>query len=102
MGPWARFLTSKRGSSWTAAILVILLGSVVGIAGGTFLASWMGVFSSTHTGLGDLFAGQFGGERYVRILMIGEDDTAKKNKNGNGLIWRSLRRSRRRGRFFCC
>jgi LCP family protein required for cell wall assembly len=78
-------LASRRGTSWIAAILVVLLGSAVGIAGGTFLAVWLPAMRATHTGLGDFFADAFHGERYVRILMIGEDDTAKKNKNGNGL-----------------
>jgi len=74
-----------RGASWIAAILVVLIGSAVGIAGGTFLAVWLPTMRATHTTFCDFLTGPFGGERYVRIMMIGEDDTAKKNKNGNGL-----------------
>jgi LCP family protein required for cell wall assembly len=72
-------------TSWVAVVIVILLGSVTGIAGGTFLAWWLPLARATHTGFGDLFSGPFGGKRYVRVLMIGEDDTAKSRKNGNGL-----------------
>ena len=68
-----------------AVVLVVLLGAAVGIAAGTYLAVWLPTMKATHTSFGDFLAGAFGGQRYVRILMIGEDDTAKRNKNGNGL-----------------
>jgi len=74
-----------RGTSWIAVILVIVLGSAVGIAGGSYLAVVSGQFSHTNTSLGDLFHGPFGDKRFVHILMIGEDDTAKRNSNGHGL-----------------
>ncbi|MCX8053086.1 MAG: LCP family protein [Armatimonadetes bacterium] len=74
-----------KGTSWVAAMLVILLGSAVGIAAGTFLAVWLPTMKATHTTFGDFLTGAFGGQRYVRILMIGEDDTARRSKNGNGL-----------------
>ncbi len=75
----------KRGTSWVAVILVVLLGSVVGIGAGTFLATSRDPMRQTNTSWVDLIRGEFGGERYVRILMIGEDDTAKGRKDGNGL-----------------
>ncbi|MGB9618930.1 MAG: LCP family protein, partial [Armatimonadota bacterium] len=75
----------RGGTSWIAVVLVVLLGSAVGIAAGTYLAVWLPTMRATHTSFGDFLTGAFGGQRYVRILMIGEDDTAKKNKNGNGL-----------------
>lgn len=34
---------------------------------------------------GDIFSRPFEGDRYVRLLMIGEDDTSKRNANGHGL-----------------
>jgi polyisoprenyl-teichoic acid--peptidoglycan teichoic acid transferase len=74
-----------RGTSWVAVLLVILIGSAVGIAGGTFLAVVLPSMRATHTGIGDLFGGAFGGKPYVHILMIGEDDTSKRNSNHNGL-----------------
>jgi LCP family protein required for cell wall assembly len=74
-----------KGVSWKAAILVVLLGSAVGVAVGTFLAVWLPTMKATHTGLGDVFGNAFHGQRYVRILMIGEDDTALRNNNGRGL-----------------
>ncbi len=73
-----------RGTSWVAVILVILLGSAVGIAGGTFMAVYMpGIVK--HGGMRQLWTGPFGGRERVHILMIGEDDTSKRNANGNGL-----------------
>ncbi len=76
---------SKRGTSWAAAILVVLMGSAVGILAGTYLAVWLPTMKATNTGIDDLFRSAIHGERYVRILMIGEDDTARRRKNGNGL-----------------
>lgn len=74
-----------RGTSWVAVVLVILLGSAVGIAGGTFLAVILPGMEATNTGVTDWFKGPFKNQSRVRLLMIGEDDSAKKNKNGNGL-----------------
>lgn len=74
-----------RGTSWVAVLLVVAIGSAVGIAGGTFLAVMLPSMQKTHTSVGDLFGQAFGGKRYVRILMIGEDDTSKRNSNHNGL-----------------
>lgn len=75
----------RGGTSWVAVIVVVLLGSVVGIGAGTYLASNMRTLKAVNTDPWDLLKGEFGGERYVRILMIGEDDTAKGRKDGNGL-----------------
>ncbi|MDH7600744.1 MAG: LCP family protein [Armatimonadota bacterium] len=74
-----------KGVSWKSALVVILLGSAVGVALGTFLAVWLPTMKATGTGFVDVFGSAFHGRRYVRILMIGEDDTAIRNKNGRGL-----------------
>ncbi|MCL5103766.1 MAG: LCP family protein [Armatimonadetes bacterium] len=75
-----------RGTSWLVVALVIIIGSVVGVAGGTFLAVILPSMRATGTGLTDMFGGPFAHDgRYVRILLIGEDDTSKMRKNGHGL-----------------
>ncbi len=74
-----------RGTSWIAILLVILIGSAIGIAVGTFLAVVLPSMRATGTGFSDIMQAAFHGQRYVRILMIGEDDTSKRNANGNGL-----------------
>lgn len=74
-----------RGTSWWIVALVVLAGAVLGIAGGQFLAVILPSMRATGTGLGSLFEGPFGNKRQVRILMIGEDDTSKRNSNGYGL-----------------
>lgn len=74
-----------KNTSWIAVVAVIMLGAAVGIAGGTFLAWWLPIARATHTGIGDMFGGPFGGQEQVRVLMIGEDDTARRRKDGYGL-----------------
>lgn len=75
-----------RGTSWLAVVMVVVLGSAVGIAAGTFLAWYMDMNSSgMKVGLTDLFTDVFEGKDQVRVLFIGEDDTSKRNKNGHGL-----------------
>ncbi len=74
-----------KGISWKIAVAVILLGSAIGVALGTFLAVWLPTMKATGTDLVDVFGSAFHGQRYVRILMIGEDDTAIRNKNARGL-----------------
>lgn len=75
-----------RSTSWVSVVIVIVLGSVVGVAAGTFLAWWLPIASATHTSPWQAMAGNpFGGKEQVRILMIGEDDTSKRNANGHGL-----------------
>jgi len=75
---------SMRGASWIAVLLVIAIGSAIGIAGGTFLAVVLPSMRATGTGLGDYCRG-VPRQRYVRIMMIGEDDTAKHNTSHRGL-----------------
>jgi len=74
-----------KRTSWGAVALVIFLGTAIGVGGGTFLAWWLPIARATHTGLGSFLRGPFDGKPYVHLLMIGEDDTAKRNGNGNGL-----------------
>ncbi len=75
-----------KGTSWLAAILVIVIGSAVGIAGGTFLAVVLPSMRATHTGIGDMFGGPFQGKgRYVRIMIIGQDNTGETRPDKRGL-----------------
>jgi len=74
-----------RHTSWFAVVVVILLGSALGVAGGMFLAWWLPVARATGTSFSDIWSGPFGGQQYVRFLMIGEDDTRKDVKNAYGL-----------------
>lgn len=74
-----------RGTSWIAVLLVIMVGAAVGIAGGTFFAVVLPSMTATGTGFGDFLQDAFQGRTYVRVIMIGEDDTARRNSNGNGL-----------------
>jgi LCP family protein required for cell wall assembly len=73
-----------RGTSWIAVILVIAVGSAVGIAAGTFMAVYLPMIRQ-HGGFGQMWAPPWGGERYVRILMIGEDNSGGKPGGGHGL-----------------
>ncbi|MHB9035176.1 MAG: LCP family protein [Armatimonadota bacterium] len=74
-----------RGTSIWVVGLIVLLGAALGVAGGTFLAVILPSMRATGTGIGQLFGGPFGDKRQVRILMMGEDDTSKRNSNGYGL-----------------
>lgn len=71
-----------RGTSWWLILIVIVMGAAVGIVGGTYLA-YHGM-SVPKISIGNIL-NPFEGERYVRILMLGEDNTAKGRKNGHGL-----------------
>lgn len=62
-----------RGTSWLTVFLVIILGSALGIAGGTYLATML-PGGKNGLGLGNPF-NPWGGKTYVRILMMGEDNT---------------------------
>lgn len=68
-----------RGTSWLTVFLVIILGSALGIAGGTYLATMMG--GNGRPGFGNFF-NPFNGKSYVHVLMMGEDNTGGKE---NGL-----------------
>lgn len=74
-----------RGTSWISVILVILIGAAVGVAGGTFFAVVLPSMRATGTTAWDFVHSAFGGRQYVRILMIGDDDTSKRNSSHNGL-----------------
>ena len=73
-----------RRTSWVAILLVIVIGAGVGIGAGLFLAKWTHIMRVTGT---PWFGGgnPFGPKVYVKILMLGEDNTAKGRKDGNGL-----------------
>lgn len=74
-----------RGISWKAVAVTVVLGTAVGIAAGTFLAWWMPLADATGTGIWQAMGDPFGGKTQVRVLMIGEDDSSKRNPNGHGL-----------------
>lgn len=74
-----------RGISWKAVVVTVVLGTAVGIGLGTFLAWWLPLADATGTGFWQAVSNPFGGKTQVRILMIGEDDTSKRNANGHGL-----------------
>ena len=74
-----------KKTSWLAVLIVVVLGCVVGIAAGSFLAVFIPSMRATNTGLGAMFHQPFEGKDIVRILMIGEDNTSKMRKDGNGL-----------------
>ncbi|MCE5322504.1 LCP family protein [bacterium] len=74
-----------RGTSFWIIALVVVVGAALGIAGGSFLAVMLPSMRATGTGWESLLNGPFGNKRQVRILMIGEDDTSKRNSNGYGL-----------------
>jgi len=59
----------------------MLLGGGAGVGIGWSLA----LLSKTHTKPWQLAQPPFGGREFIRILAIGEDNTAKRNKNGRGL-----------------
>jgi len=60
----------------------VILGVLVGLAGGWFVKDYIG-FSGFS--LGDIFAPPWGGKPYVRILMLGEDNTGSKRTGRHGL-----------------
>jgi len=71
-----------RNTSWLLIILVVVVGSAIGIVGGTLLATMQ---MNPNIPLMDLFRKPFDGQRYVRILMVGEDNTAHGRKDKHGL-----------------
>ncbi|MCE5314906.1 MAG: LCP family protein [Armatimonadota bacterium] len=74
-----------RGTPVWVIALVVLIGAALGVGGGVFLAEILPSMRATGTGIGQLLGGPFGDQRQVRILMMGEDDTSKRNSNGYGL-----------------
>lgn len=70
-----------RNTSWLLIVLVVVVGAAIGIFGGTLLAT----MQSIPGGFVQIFERPFGGQRYVRILMIGEDNTARGSKDKHGL-----------------
>lgn len=73
--------TIKPKRKWLRWVIVVVLGVALGVAGGSF----MKVLQHTHTSALDLFRPPFGGNKFVRILVLGEDNTSKLRKNGQGL-----------------
>ena len=72
-----------RNTSWLLIILVVVIGSAVGIVGGTLLATMK--IMPGGISFREIFQKPFGGQRYVRILMVGEDNTGRGRKAGHGL-----------------
>ena len=61
--------------------IVIILGIAAGIGGGMYATH----FVDLPGGIGAMFAPVFGGKPYVRILMLGEDNTGSKKSGRHGL-----------------
>lgn len=75
----------KRRRS-VASIITILLVAVSGIALGIGAASFLSkMLNVTNTSLGQLVSPAFGGRKLIRVLVLGEDETARNRKNGRGL-----------------
>ncbi len=74
-----------RGTSWVAVVVVVVLGSALGIAAGSFLAWWLPIANVTGTSFMDIVSGPFEGQGTIRLLVIGEDNTAGKATDRNGL-----------------
>jgi polyisoprenyl-teichoic acid--peptidoglycan teichoic acid transferase len=62
-------------------IIIILLGIVLGV-GGTIGYKML---RQSNTSLGQLVSRPFNGQGFVRILVLGEDNTSKMRRNGRGL-----------------
>lgn len=73
--------TSRPKRVWLRWAIVIVIGVGLGIFGGNALK----ILNHTHTSIGSLFSPPFGGTKFVRILVVGEDNTSKMRKNGRGL-----------------
>lgn len=62
--------------------VVILLGIAIGIAGGMYASRYLRISGGSVL---DILKPQFGGKRYVRILMLGEDNTGNWKSGRHGL-----------------
>jgi len=76
---------SRKGTSWIAVLLVVVLGTALGIGAGSLLATFARLHGSgVH--LSDLWGSPFGGGKdVVRILMLGEDNTGSRRHGRHGL-----------------
>ncbi len=70
----------RRSNLWKWALIVVI-GVALGIVG---TKGWM-LLNTTQTSFKDILSPPFDGKKFVRILMIGEDNTAKGSRNGRGL-----------------
>lgn len=71
---------SKLGKAWPW-ILTIVIGAIFGAAVGTGYV----MLNKSHTTAKDLVSPPFGGRKFVRILVLGEDNTSKMRATGRGL-----------------
>ncbi|MCX6344255.1 MAG: LCP family protein [Armatimonadetes bacterium] len=62
-----------RGTSWWLILITVIVGASVGVYGGSKLA----FVQKSGVSIGEYIGPPFGGERYVRILMIGEDNIGR-------------------------
>lgn len=78
-----RVVRRRRRRKPPAGIIavVVLLGIVIGVVGGMYATH----FVRAPGGLAGIFARPFGGKQYVRILMLGEDNTGSKKTGRHGL-----------------
>lgn len=77
----ARVRPVKRTSgAWKWAIVVIL-GVAIGVLAGTGYK----LLNVSNTTVGQMLRPPFGGKRFIRILVLGEDNTHKSKTTGRGL-----------------
>ena len=75
----------KKKAPWTAIILVVFLGSMIGIGAGVFVAKWVSLSRLHVNPLSLINRNPFGDQRYVRLLMIGVDNTGNAS-SGDGCL----------------
>ncbi|MDO8586603.1 MAG: LCP family protein [Armatimonadota bacterium] len=79
IGKQASNTNRKRGA--LAAVLIILGGAMLGVAGGLFVHTFL---RQTHTSLAQAVAPPFEGRRQFRVLALGEDNTGTKRADVHG------------------
>ena len=78
---------NRKGSIGKSALIVILIiitGITVGYFGAQFFGNWTSIMKSTNTSLSDIIGqnkNPFEGKDFVRILILGADNTGKPKKN---------------------
>lgn len=74
----------QKKNTWrwvTAIVLGVIIGAVVGYAGGIGVR----MLRVTNTSMKEMVTPPFGGRRFIRILALGEDNTHKSKSTGRGL-----------------
>lgn len=74
---------ARKRRVWRAILAATIVLTVC--AGGAVVFFGSKVLRDTHTTFGNLLDRPFGGQKFVRILALGEDNTSKKRSTGRGL-----------------